>query len=197
MWDERYAQAEYVFGTAPNAFFAAQAPRIPPGPVLFLAEGEGRNAAWLAEQGVPVTAVDASPVGLEKAQALAEARGAELTCVCTDLAEYTIEPGAWAGIVSIFGHLSPELRPRVHSQAASGLRPGGVFILEAFTPRQLAYGTGGPPDRAKMMDRATLATELSGLEQLVAHEGEREVVEGRYHTGAAHVVQLVARRPEA
>ncbi len=195
VWDERYSDAEYAYGTEPNAFLAEEAHRLPDGPVLCLAEGEGRNAVWLAERGFDVTAVDGSYVGMEKAQRLAGERGVTVACECSDLADYTIEPGAWAGMVSIFGHMPPDIRRRVHARVAAGLRPGGVFILEAYTPSQLDYGTGGPPVADMMMDIASLEAELPGLEFDVARECEREVIEGRYHTGAGHVVQIVARRP--
>ena len=195
MWDERYSDADYAYGTEPNGFLVEEAWRIPDGPVLCLAEGEGRNAVWLAERGYAVTAVDASRVGLEKAQRLAAERGVAIDCACADLADYTIEPGAWAGIVSIFAHLPPEARRRLHGQVVGGLRPGGMFILEAYTPEQLDYATGGPPAAEMMMDIASLEAELPGLAVDFAREGEREVVEGRYHTGVGHVVQLVARRP--
>ncbi len=196
MWDERYADPdEYAYGTQPNTFFASEAGRIPDGPVLFLAEGEGRNAVWLAERGHAVTAVDGSAVGLEKARRLAAERGVEIETVHADLANHPIEAGAWAGIVSIFGHLPPDIRREVHRRAASGLRPGGLFLLEAYTPRQLAYGTGGPPTAEMMMDLAGLRAELPGLELLVGQEIERRVEEGRYHSGLAHVVQVVAQAP--
>lgn len=196
MWDDRYSDPDFAYGTEPNAFLAEEAHRLPAeGPILCLAEGEGRNAVWLAERGYAVTAVDGSSVGLEKATKLARERGVDIECVCSDLAHYPIEPGQWAGIVSIFGHLPADLRPQVHRQVAEGLRPGGTLILEAYTPQQLAYGTGGPPVEAMMMDLARLESELPGLEFEVAREIEREVIEGKYHTGAGHVVQLVARRP--
>lgn len=194
-WDERYATTAYVYGTEPNEFVAAMADRIPTGPVLCLAEGEGRNAVFLAGRGHPTTAVDASSTGLLKAQALAAARGVTITTRAVDLAEYAIEPAAWAGIIATWAHLPPPLRRRVHAQVVSGLRPGGVFILEAYTPAQIAFGTGGPKDPALCMTLASLRQELVGLEFLVARELEREVVEGTGHTGRGAVVQVCARRP--
>ncbi|MHC5067939.1 MAG: methyltransferase domain-containing protein, partial [Planctomycetota bacterium] len=101
-WNTRYAKAEYCFGTAANPFVVEIADRIPPGPVLCLGEGEGRNAVWLAEQGFQVTAVDVAEAGLAKAEALAAERGVALTTIHADLADYIIEVGAWAGIVQVF-----------------------------------------------------------------------------------------------
>ena len=111
-----------------------------------------------------------------------------------DLAHYPILPAAWDGIVSIFVHLPLLLRRQVHRQAAVGLEPGGVFILEAYTPSQLTYGTGGPASAELLMTLDDLRVDLAGLTLEIAHEIERDVVEGRYHTGRAAVVQVLARK---
>ncbi|HEX5635090.1 MAG TPA: methyltransferase domain-containing protein, partial [Gemmatimonadales bacterium] len=137
-WDARYSEYELAYGDAPNDFLREQAYRIPPGRVLCLAEGQGRNALHLAALGYDVTAVDQSSAGLARARKLAAARGLDLTLVEADLNHFVIEPGAWQGIVATYAHLPPELRGRVHRAAAAGLAPGGVFILEAYTPAQLA-----------------------------------------------------------
>lgn len=196
-WDQRYGHAggDYVFGTAPNDFLAAVAGRIPAGPVLCLAEGEGRNAVFLAKRGHAVTALDQSAIGLAKATALAGRNGVGLTTVVADLAGYAIEPGAWAGIVAIFMHLPPDLRARVLTQAAAGLQPGGVFILESYTPAQLAFGTGGPRDVTLLPTLAGLRPLLPGLTLKHAQELERDIHEGGGHTGRSAVVQVLARRP--
>lgn len=195
MWNERYAEAGYAYGTEPNEFLAAHAAQIPPGRVLCLAEGQGRNAVWLAQQGFAVTAVDLSEVGLAKAQELAAERGVPLTTIQADLAEFEIEPQAWDGIVSIFGHLPRAVRQRLYLQAARGLRPGGVFLLEAYRPKQLEYGTGGPADLNMLVSLADVLTELPGLEWEIAREIEREVHEGQYHHGHSAVTQLLGRAP--
>lgn len=196
-WDERYSQSEYVYGTEPNEFLASVADRIPPGPVLTLAEGEGRNGLFLAGLGYDVTAVDQSEVGLAKARRLAEERGLAIRTQQADLGDYAIQPGTWAGVVSIFCHLPKSIRVPLHASVVQGLRPGGVFILEAYTPRQFGRGTGGPPSPELMMSLDDLQQELAGMEFLHAQELEREVREGRYHTGLASVVQIVARRAES
>lgn len=197
MWDERYSVDGYVYGTEPNGFLVARADRLPLGKILCLGEGEGRNAVWLAEQGHEVTAVDASAVGLHKARALAVGRGVRITTVQMDLAHYAIDPGSWDGIVSIFCHLPASLRAQLHRRCVAGLRPGGVLLLEAYTPSQLGRGTGGPPTVTLMMDAQTLGVEFAGLEFLELTECEREIHEGALHNGVGAVVQLLGRKPRS
>ncbi|MCH8503323.1 MAG: class I SAM-dependent methyltransferase [Ectothiorhodospiraceae bacterium] len=196
MWDERYDSEDYVYGTEPNAFLAAKAGRIPAGGrVLTLAEGEGRNAVFLAERGFRVTGVDASAVGLKKAARLARERGVNVTLEVRDLARADLGEDSWDGVVCIFAHLPPELRRDTHRRVVRALKPGGVLVLEAYTPDQLGRGTGGPPSAELMMTADTLRQEFEGLEIELLRECEREVVEGRGHTGTGAVVQLVARKP--
>lgn len=194
MWDERYSQPGFAYGDQPNEFLASMAGNIPQGPVLCLGEGEGRNAVFLAGLGYRVVAVDQSAAGLAKARQLADSRGVVIETVQADLARFVIEPGAWAGIVSIFCHLPTAIRVPLYRQVVRGLRPGGVFVLEAYTPTQLGRGTGGPQDADLLTSLATLSVELEGLEFSHAVETEREVLEGKYHTGQAAVVQIVGHR---
>jgi SAM-dependent methyltransferase len=194
MWDRRYSEPGYAYGTDPNDFLASVVDRLPSGRVLCIGEGEGRNAVYLARRGFEVTAVDASAVGLAKAEQLARQHGVEIVTVVSDLADYIIEAGTWQAAVSVYCHLPPAVRSMVHRSVAAGLAPGGGLVLEAFTPRQLEFETGGPRARDLMMDLASLRTEFDGLHFAVAREIEREVVEGRYHTGTAAVVQILAFR---
>ena len=192
MWDVRYSDAEYVYGTAPNEFLVSVADQIPRGKVLSLAEGEGRNAVYLAELGCKVLGVDASAVGLGKAQRLAEERGVTIETRVADLADFHIEPDSWDAIVSIFCHLPSGIRSSVHHKVVAGLRTGGVFVLEAYTPTQLKLKTGGPPTADMLMTLNLLRTELAGLRFVHARELERDVIEGKFHTGRGAVVQVVA-----
>ncbi len=194
MWDERYAQPGFAYGTEPNDFLVEHAAELE-GPVLSLAEGEGRNAVWLAERGLEVTAVDGSKVGLDKASALAASRGVSIHTVHADLADFRLEPEAWASIVSVWAHVPPALRRTIHANVVRGLRPGGVFVLEAYTPAQIELGTGGPRDPSLCMTLEGLREELAGLSWIVAREVRRVVREGQYHDGPSASVQLVARRP--
>jgi SAM-dependent methyltransferase len=195
MWDERFSKPGYAYGTEANDFLVSVADRIPRGPVLCLAEGEGRNAVYLAGLGFEVTAVDTSTVGLEKAESLAGERGVSIQTVNADLADYPIEATAWQGIVSIFCHLPPLTRAALHERCLRGLAPGGVFILEGFTPRQLELGTGGPRSHDLLMELDIIRQELPGLRLEIGREIEREVIEGKYHRGKAAVVQIFAVKP--
>jgi hypothetical protein len=200
VWNQRYSEPGYAYGTAPNDFLKAECGRIPAGgKVLCLAEGEGRNAVFLATQGYTVTAVDQSAVGMQKAQTLAEATGVLITTKVADLASYDLGVNIWDGIVSIAAHVPPDIRKSLHQRGVNALKPGGVFILEAYTERQLEMdGTGGPPatQRHLFMALDQLQEELQGLTFLIGQETEREMTEGKYHQGKSAVVQVVAQKPE-
>lgn len=195
MWDERYSAEEYVYGKDPNTFLANAAGNIPKGKVLCLAEGEGRNAVYLAEQGYEVVAVDSSSIGLDKARKLAKERGVDIETVVADLAHFDITPQSWDGIVSIFAHVPPQVRKALHKKVVQGLRPGGVLILEAYRPDQLKYKTGGPPVEEFMMTLQGLEEELAGLKFEYGVELDRDVVEGQFHTGKGAVVQIIGIKP--
>ncbi|MGA1368813.1 MAG: SAM-dependent methyltransferase [Blastocatellia bacterium] len=195
MWDERYGSGEYVYGREPNEFLVAKARMIPRGRVLSLADGQGRNGVYLAGLGYAVTAVDSSAVGLQMARELAVERGVPLTTIVADLADYAPGEACWEGIVSIFCHLPSALRRSVLAKMVRALVPGGVLLLEAYTPAQLQFDTGGPRDADLLASLADLREDLSGLTLVHAFEGERSVIEGTLHRGRAAVVQVVAVKP--
>ena len=194
-WDDRYSEPGFAYGTAPNDFLLSVADRIPKGKILSLAEGEGRNAVYLAARGYEVTGVDGSKVGLGKAEKLARAQGVSIRTIHADLGDFAIEPKAWTGIISCFCHLPVALRAPLHQAVVRGLKPGGVFVLEGFSKEQLPYGTGGPQSIDLLMSLDDLKQELAGLEFLHAVQIEREVREGRGHTGLASVVQILGIKP--
>ena len=191
MWNQRYNQSDYVYGTQPNDFLISVSASIPRGKLLSLGEGEGRNAVYLAAQGWDVTAVDSSEVGLEKARRLAVEKGVNITTITADLGDFQIQPNSWDAIVSIFCHVPSAIRVPLHQAVVRGLKPGGVFVLEAFTPRQLEMGTGGPASPDMLMTLASLRQELAGLRFVQAVELDRNVIEGKFHTGQAAVVQIL------
>jgi SAM-dependent methyltransferase len=194
-WDERYASVDWAFGTEPNDFLRQHAAQLPEGPVLCIGDGEGRNGVYLATLGHEVTSVDLSEVGLAKAQRLAGEHDVHLTTQVADLA--TFDPGVerWSAIVSIFCHLPSAVRAAVYPRLVASLVPGGVFLLESYTPDQIGRGTGGPGDPDLMNEPAQLTKELAGLDVVHLWEGERDVVEGPFHSGRAAVVQYLGRRP--
>ena len=194
MWNERYSSESYAYGTTANDFLVSMIDRLPSGKILCLAEGEGRNAVWLAQQSNEVTAVDASDIGLQKANRLAKERGVEITTVHADLADYDIGEQRWDAIISIFCHLPPDLRRDVHRRCVEGLRDDGMILLEAYTPLQLEYRTGGPPVAEMMMDASSLRSELKGLRFLHLQECVRDIHEGEFHEGKGAVVQVLAMK---
>ena len=191
-WDERYSIPDYVYGTEPNEYLVEMTGRIPKGPVLALADGEGRNGVYLAGKGYDVTAVDSSSVGLEKARRLARDRSVKIETIHADLADFEIGVERWTGIVWIFCHLPKELRRLVCKRCVQGLKPGGALVMEVYTPRQLAYGTGGPQSVDLLVEPEELKRELHGLRIEVAVEKVREINEGAYHSGMGAVVQILA-----
>jgi SAM-dependent methyltransferase len=193
-WDDRYRTDEYVYGREPNEFLVEQAARIPRGRVLCLAEGEGRNAVFLAGLGHEVTAVDFSAEGLRKTERLALEHKVKVETVCADLAAYEPDADSFTGIVSIFAHLPPPVRKRVHSWVPRVLVPGGVLILEAYRPEQLALDTGGPRDPSLLMTLDGLRDELAPLTIEAGRSVERQIHEGVFHSGRSATVQVVAAR---
>jgi SAM-dependent methyltransferase len=194
MWDERYDVEEYVYGTTPNEFLVEKFVCIPKGKVLSLAEGEGRNAVFLAKQGYTVTAVDASLVGLNKGKKLAEENDVVVEFIHADLANYDLGENQWDGIVSIFCPLPSSLRKELYQKVQAGLKQNGVFLLEAYTPNQLKHGTGGGNSVDLMQSVDSLSLELAGLKFTHLLELERNIIEGIYHTGIGAVVQAIATK---
>lgn len=191
-WNEVFEAPGFTYGTEPNDFLREHAGRLE-SPILCIAEGEGRNATYLATLGLEVHGVDGSSVGLAKARRLADDRGVVITTEVADLADYEFGLERWAGIVSISAHLPPEVRARVHARIGPALRRGGVLLLEAYAPSQLERGTGGPPDRAWLFPIETVKAELGdAFDFEIAHETEREVIEGARHSGLASVTQILA-----
>jgi 2-polyprenyl-3-methyl-5-hydroxy-6-metoxy-1,4-benzoquinol methylase len=211
MWDERYSAAEYVYGEEPNDFLVAardahlHSKEEEPSAVdcsrtcLLMADGEGRNGVYMAQQGFQVTSVDLSQEGLKKAQLLAAKHNVSITTVQADLADYDLvgsNSEQWDVIVGISCHFPPSIRERVLAAIPGALKPGGYVIFECYTPEQLNYKTGGPSDpdmmyTAEIFDQAFQEMlEILTNEQLV-----RNVVEGKFHSGQGSVVQLVARKP--
>ena len=194
MWDERYNTEQFAYGKNPNEFLEANFSAIPLGKVLSLAEGEGRNAVFLAKQGYLVTAVDTSIVGINKGRKFAAENGVTVEFVHADLADYDFGENQWDGIVSIFCPLPSPVRKQIYKKIEASLKENGIFLLEAYTPTQLNYNTGGGKSADVFQTKDTLSLELPSLKFIHLVELERAVLEGTYHTGIGAVVQAIARK---
>jgi len=193
MWNERYAVDEYVYGTQPNTFLAEHASLLK-GPVLSLAEGEGRNGVFLATRGLEAHCVDGSDVGLAKARQLAESRNVCIHTEVADLAAFEPEAGRYGSVISISAHLPGAIRARLYPLVERCLHPGGMVLLEAYSEAQLRRDTGGPKDIDLLMSVAKIEREFPNMEPILLQELDREVIEGTYHTGMASVIQFIGRK---
>lgn len=196
-WNQRFAAAEYVFGTAPNAFLAAHAALLKPGQrALCVADGEGRNSVWLAQQGLEVTAFDFSPVALDKARRLAAERGVRVRYELASVEDWRWPAGEFDAVVAIFiQFVVPAARRVLFERMSAALRPGGLLLVEGYTPAQLKYGTGGPKQVDQLYTEELLRQSFGALEIVELRAYEAELNEGTRHTGMSAVIDLVARKP--
>ncbi|KAB2312505.1 class I SAM-dependent methyltransferase [Betaproteobacteria bacterium SCN2] len=196
-WDERFARPGFLFGEAPNAFLKSQAHLLKPGmSVLAVADGEGRNGVWLAEQGLQVHAVDASAVALEKSRQFAARRGVSLQWEEVDLQAWAWPHAVYDAVVAIFTQfVGPEGRARQFAGMRQALKPGGLLILQGYTPRQLEYGTGGPPHAENMYTQELLREAFGDWDILHLAEHDDVIEEGSGHSGMSALIDLVARKP--
>ena len=196
-WDARYAVSDYIFGTTPNHFLASQAHLIQPGMhALAVADGEGRNSVWLAEQGAVVQAIDISPVALAKAQRLASSRGVAVRFEEADLLNWNWSEAAYDLVVAVFIQFAPPPeRDRIIAGIQRCLKPGGILILQGYTPKQIEFATGGPSSAANMYTTALLREWFGEwkIQHLVEHESL--IREGSHHHGLSALVDMVAIKP--
>jgi SAM-dependent methyltransferase len=189
-WNGRYAPDSYLFGTAPNAFLAAQKARLPKhGRALSIADGEGRNGVWLAEQGLEVVSMDFSPVAQAKARALAAQRGVTIATEQVDLANWDWPADAFDVIVVIFAQ--PLEKTALFAGIRRALKPGGLLLLEGYPPKQLEYGTGGPGEVERLYTRADLEAGFGSFSKVDVAEYDAEIYEGDGHGGMSALIDLV------
>lgn len=197
MWDERYQRPDYLFGTRPAEFLERQLHRLAPhAKVLAVADGEGRNSVFLAQQGHDVVAMDNSAVGLEKARRLAAERGVRVDFRQADVDSWDWAPDAFDAVIAIFIQFAPPAqRDRIFSGMVRSLRPGGLLLLHGYAPRQVGYGTGGPPAAENMYTLPMLRRAFAGFEVLHEADYDAEIEEGAGHAGRSALIDFVARRP--
>ncbi len=195
-WNERFSTNEYVFGTQPAQALLRHGRHFSPGDrVLCIADGEGRNSVWLAEQGCAVTAWDGSLNAIDKARCLAEARGVDAIFHQADAATYDWPAGAFDAVVGIFFQFAPPaLRDSIFAGMQRCVRPGGLILVHGYTHKQLNHGTGGPKVADQLYSHSLLETAFAGCDIIVLEEYETELCEGTGHNGRSAVIDLVARR---
>jgi len=198
-WSARYRDAgdDYLFGTAPNKFLASQSAHFGDGmSVLSVADGEGRNSVWLAEQGCTVTATEISPVALEKAARLARGRHIAVDFVAADVFNWEWPDAAFDAVVGIFIQFAgPAERPRMLEGMKQAVKPGGLMFLQGYTPKQLEYRTGGPSTVENLYSEALLREIFADWEIVLLREHEDLIEEGKAHAGRSALIDLVARKP--
>ena len=193
MWNQRYAGDELLFGEAPNDYLRAQAPRLPrSGRALCVADGEGRNSVWLAQQGFDVHAIDISEVGLAKAQLLAAEAKVSIQFELADVLAWSWPPAAYdAEVATFIQFVGPRDRSRLFSMMRQALRPNGLLLLHGYRPEQIALGTGGPPQIENMYVESLLRAEFRDLNIEYLHAYDAVLEEGAGHRGH----QAPARTP--
>lgn len=205
IWDERYAGDDYHFGTAPNAFLASQRHLLEAGmSCLAVADGEGRNGVWLAQQGLRVLSIDSSSVALEKAKRLADERHVSMQFELADLLqdEWPVLSDAEGGegrfdvVVGIFIQFAPPgSREQMFERMKRCLKPGGLLLLEGYTPRQHLYKTGGPSQVENLYTAAMLREVFADMQIVQLREHDSIIHEGTGHNGMSALIDLVARKP--
>lgn len=196
MWDERYACEDYLFGTEPNVFLLSQQQHLKSGMhCLAMADGEGRNGVWLAQQGLEVLSVDASAVASNKAGKLAAQKGVALKREVVDLAQWVWGENRFDVVVAIFIQFAPPaMRDQMFADIKRCLKPDGLLLLQGYTPRQLEYGTGGPSQADNLYTETMLRTVFSDMEIMHLSEHDRAIHEGTGHYGMSALIDLVARK---
>lgn len=197
MWNRRFAGEDYLFGREPNEYLRAKASLLAPGGrALCVADGEGRNSVWLARQGMQVEAFDIAEVGVAKARKLAADAGVSVAFHVAGCDTWSWAADAYDAVVAVFVQFAdPAMRGRLFSNMVRALKPGGVLILQGYTPKQLDYNTGGPGELSHLYTTDLLREAFASLQtmELVAYEAE--LSEGARHAGRSALIGLVATKP--
>jgi SAM-dependent methyltransferase len=195
-WEQRFGVPDYAFGKEPNYFLASCKDLLPrDGKALAVADGEGRNGVWLAEQGLDVVSLDFSPSAQRKGRALAKERGVTVTFLQADVHAFDYPDAAFDVVAEIFTQFStPAERSMKWAGMRKALKPGGLLIIQGYTPKQLQYGTGGPKELENLYTRAMLEDAFHDLHDLTIVEEELELHEGTSHGGMSAVINLTARK---
>jgi len=195
-WDARYATApDLVWTGEPNRYVVQELAGLSAGRALDLAAGEGRNAVWLADRGWQVTAIDFSPVAVDRGRQLARDRGVRVAWVQADLRDEIPPPGRFDAVLVIYLHLAADDRAQVLANAAAAVAPGGTLLVVGHDRANINGGIGGPQDPAVLYTPDEIVAELDGLSVRRAETARRPVPVDSGTIDALDTV-VVAVRPE-
>jgi len=162
---------------------------------LAVADGEGRNGVWLAEQGLQVLSVDSSSVALDKAKKLAAERGVTVQFEQADLMQWSWGENRFDVVVAIFIQFAPPgMREQMFDHIKRCLKPGGLLLLQGYTPRQLEYRTGGPSQAENLYTESLLREAFTGMDMLHFSEHDDIIREGAGHSGMSALIDVVAKK---
>ena len=196
-WNERFDKEEFIFGKEPNEYLVEKTKQYlkPQDKVLCIADGEGRNGVWLAKQGMQVVGFDASDVALAKARQFAKENQVEVEYAFSDTDSYDWPENTYDAVIGIFIQFAdPAMRARIFKHAYKTLKPGGLFILQGYTPKQLEYKTGGPSLIEHLYTEELIRDLAKDFEILELVSYEKELSEGPRHTGMSAILGLVCRK---
>lgn len=195
-WNARFSGTDYIFGTAPNHYLMQHLSLLRPGMrALAVADGEGRNSVWLAQQGLQTVAFDISPVGVEKASKLAQLGQVNVQYAVSDCDAWDWTPNTYDVVAAIFVQFAaPEMRAKLFSNMVATLKPAGLLILQGYTPKQLEYKTGGPPNLDHLYSEQLLRDGFSDMEILEMQTYETILNEGAQHAGRSALIGMIARK---
>ncbi len=195
-WNERFADEAFLFGEEPNAYLVRQRLHLQPGRILALADGEGRNSVWLARDGWTVDAFDFSANAVEKARRLAARHHVQVNVTCTDWQSFDWKPAHYDNVVGIFFQFAaPDERAELFRRIDASLKPGGVLVIQGYTPVQLRFKTGGPGKLDHLYDEALIRAAFPGYTVIDLSIYEAEIAEGRAHCGMSGLLGFVGRKP--
>ena len=196
-WNKRFAGGDFIFGREPNEYLCSHASKLRPGShVLCVADGEGRNSVWLARQGIRVDAFDIAELGVAKARMLAAQAGVSVNYSVADCDHWAWPDDTYDAVFAIFVQFAdPAMRERLFAHMVRALKPGGLLILQGYTPKQLDYKTGGPPILSHLYTEDLLRTSFSTLEVIELQAYEADLTEGTQHLGRSALIGMLARKP--
>ena len=194
-WDNSFSDKVFVYGENENVFINNKSDVIPPhSKVGCFAEGEGRNAVYLAKLGHDITSYDQSVIGLEKTKDLASQNNVDVETVEIDLTKEKVETNQYDAAIMVFGHVPKQDQQFLMESMIGSVKPGGYVIFEVYSEAQMAYKTGGPGSVDMLYHPVDILNWIKNYKCIHFYYGEAERSEGKRHSGLGHVIQVVIKK---